>query len=111
MAENNFRSDRGRDPIAELARLIGQADPHGENAAANDAFREAAPRTAVMDRPSFHLRTSCRVIRMRLSRRTSRMSIPTTTKRTSRPMTSPTPRTITTRMKLRAPAGGVAWSW
>jgi hypothetical protein len=41
MAENNFRSDRGRDPIAELARLIGQADPHGENAAANDAFREA----------------------------------------------------------------------
>jgi SPOR domain len=41
MAENNFRSDRGRDPIAELAGLIGQADPHGENAAANDGFREA----------------------------------------------------------------------
>ena len=41
MAENNSRSDRGRDPIAELARLIGQADPHGENAAANDGFREA----------------------------------------------------------------------
>ena len=41
MAENNFRSDRRRDPIAELAQLIGQADPHGENAAANDGFREA----------------------------------------------------------------------
>jgi hypothetical protein len=41
MADNNFRSDRGRDPLAGLARLIGQADPHGENAAANDAFREA----------------------------------------------------------------------
>ena len=25
MADNNFRSDRGRDPIAELARLIVQA--------------------------------------------------------------------------------------
>ena len=28
MADNNFRSDRGRDPLAELARLIGQADAY-----------------------------------------------------------------------------------
>jgi len=27
MADNNFRSDRGRDPLAELARLIGQGEP------------------------------------------------------------------------------------
>ena len=26
MADNNFRSDRSRDPLAELARLIGQAE-------------------------------------------------------------------------------------
>jgi SPOR domain len=30
MADNNFRSDRSRDPLAELARLIGQGDPHAE---------------------------------------------------------------------------------
>jgi hypothetical protein len=40
MADNNFRSDRGRDPLAELARLIGQADPYGESAPADNGFRE-----------------------------------------------------------------------
>jgi hypothetical protein len=40
MADNNFRSDRGRDPLAGLARLIGQAHPHGESAPANNDFRE-----------------------------------------------------------------------
>jgi hypothetical protein len=40
MADNNFRSDRGQDPIAELARLIGQADPHGESAPADRGWRE-----------------------------------------------------------------------
>src|SRR5271154_5124683 len=28
MADNNVRSDRSRDPLAELARLIGQGDPY-----------------------------------------------------------------------------------
>jgi hypothetical protein len=32
MADNNFRSDRSRDPLAELARLIGQGDPYAEGA-------------------------------------------------------------------------------
>jgi sporulation related protein len=32
MADNNFRSDRSRDPLAELARLIGQGNPHAQNA-------------------------------------------------------------------------------
>jgi SPOR domain len=32
MAGNNLRSDRGRDPLAELARLIAQADPYIESA-------------------------------------------------------------------------------
>ena len=40
MADNNFRSDRGRDRLAELARLIGQAVPNGESAPANNGFRE-----------------------------------------------------------------------
>ena len=30
MADNNFRSDRSRDPLAELARLIGQADLYSD---------------------------------------------------------------------------------
>ena len=32
MADNNLRSDRGRDPLAALARLIAQADPYAESA-------------------------------------------------------------------------------
>ena len=32
MADNNFRSDRSRDPLAELARLIGQGDPYAVGA-------------------------------------------------------------------------------
>jgi hypothetical protein len=40
MADHNFRSDRGGDPIAELARLIGQAVPHGESAPADRGWRE-----------------------------------------------------------------------
>jgi hypothetical protein len=31
MADNNFRSDRSRDPLAELARLIGQADSYPDS--------------------------------------------------------------------------------
>jgi hypothetical protein len=32
--------DRERDPIAELARLIAEADPYGESAAAGNSFRK-----------------------------------------------------------------------
>jgi hypothetical protein len=35
---DKFRSDRERDPIAELARLIDQADSYGESAAADNPF-------------------------------------------------------------------------
>jgi hypothetical protein len=35
---NKFRSDRERDPIAELARLIDQSDSYGESAAADNGF-------------------------------------------------------------------------
>jgi hypothetical protein len=38
MAGNNLRSDRGRDPLAELARLIAQADPYIESAS-GDAYQ------------------------------------------------------------------------
>ena len=40
MADEQFRSDRERDPIAELARLIAQADPHGGSAPADNRFRD-----------------------------------------------------------------------
>jgi len=43
MANNKFRSGRERDPIAELAQLIAEADPYGERAAPdNRFFRETA---------------------------------------------------------------------
>jgi hypothetical protein len=42
MADHNFRSDRGEDPIAELARLIVQAHPDVQNAPAESGFREEA---------------------------------------------------------------------
>jgi hypothetical protein len=64
MADNNFRSDRGRDRLAELARLIGQAVPNGESAPANNGFREEGASHGY-DEPfsfSFRLRSSCRVI-------------------------------------------------
>ena len=41
MADNNFRSDRARDPLAELARLIAQADLR-KSAPADNGFRKEA---------------------------------------------------------------------
>src|SRR5262245_1790129 len=40
MANNKSRSDRERDPIAELAQLIAEADPSGERAASDNRFRK-----------------------------------------------------------------------
>ena len=40
MANNRFRSDRERDPIAELAQLIAEADPYGQRAAPDNRFRQ-----------------------------------------------------------------------
>ena len=40
MHDKRFRSDRGRDPIAELARLIAQADSHEESAPSHNCSRE-----------------------------------------------------------------------
>jgi SPOR domain len=39
MANNKFRSGRERDPIAELAQLIAEADLYGERAAPDSRFR------------------------------------------------------------------------
>jgi nitrate reductase NapE component len=44
MADNNLRSDRGRDPLAALARLIAQGDPYAESAS-GDTYD--APRSSV----------------------------------------------------------------
>jgi hypothetical protein len=45
MADNNHRSDRGRDPLAELARLIGQGDQSsvGHSRESYDPPRPRAP--------------------------------------------------------------------
>jgi len=40
MDEKPFTSDRKRDPIAELARLIAQVDSHEENTPSDDRLRE-----------------------------------------------------------------------
>jgi SPOR domain len=40
MANNKFPADRERDPIAELAQLIAEADPYGERAAPDNRFRQ-----------------------------------------------------------------------
>ena len=40
MDDKRFRSDRERDPIAELARLIAEADAHEESAPSDNRFRE-----------------------------------------------------------------------
>ena len=40
MADERFRSDRESDPIAELARLIGQADRHRRDVPAERRFRK-----------------------------------------------------------------------
>src|SRR6516164_8300890 len=40
MAANEFRSARDRDPLAELARLIAQADTHEESALPDNWSRE-----------------------------------------------------------------------
>ncbi len=40
MDDKRFRSDRERDPIAELARLIAQGETHEESAPSDNRFRE-----------------------------------------------------------------------
>ena len=40
MDDKRFRSDRGRDPIAEIARLIAQGETHEESAPSDNRFRE-----------------------------------------------------------------------
>jgi hypothetical protein len=50
MADNNFRSDRRRHFIKELARQIGQADPHADWAPADNGSREDADEPPVFPR-------------------------------------------------------------
>src|SRR5271169_4849331 len=40
MVDKRFRCDREHDPVAELARLIGQADRHARRAPVESGFRE-----------------------------------------------------------------------
>ena len=45
MANSNFRSDRGRDPLAELARLIGQGDALSEGHS-GESYESIRPRAS-----------------------------------------------------------------
>jgi hypothetical protein len=65
---------------------------------------------AMMNRPAFRLRPSCRDILTRLSRRTSLISIATTRKRIT-PVINPAPPTISIKMKIRTFAGVAAGPW
>jgi hypothetical protein len=51
MADNSYRSDRGRDPLAELARLIGQGDASsgGQSRETVDPPRPRAPAARGVD--------------------------------------------------------------
>ena len=51
MADNDYRSDRGRDPLAELARLIGQGDQSsgGQSRETLDPPRPRAPAARDVD--------------------------------------------------------------
>ena len=51
MADNSYRSDRGRDPLAELARLIGQGDASsgGQSRETLDPPRPRAPAARDVD--------------------------------------------------------------
>jgi hypothetical protein len=52
MANNNSRSDRGRDPLAELARLIGQGD-QSSGGMSRDPYGTAGPRTTAAREPDW----------------------------------------------------------
>jgi hypothetical protein len=52
MANNNSRSDRGRDPLAELARLIGQGD-QSSGGMSRDAYGTARPRATAPRDPDW----------------------------------------------------------
>jgi SPOR domain len=52
MAANKFLSDRKRDPIADLARLITEADPYGESAPADHRLHEEITPNGYDDAPA-----------------------------------------------------------
>jgi hypothetical protein len=52
MANNSFRSDRGRDPLAELARLIGQGDP-SSGGSSRDSYGTSRPRASAAREPDW----------------------------------------------------------
>jgi len=51
MVGKRSQPDRERDPIAELARLIAQSDPHEESAPADNRFRKATVSDGYDERP------------------------------------------------------------
>jgi hypothetical protein len=51
--------DRERDPIAELARLIAEADPYGESAAAGNSFRKETASARHDEPPGFPPAPQC----------------------------------------------------
>jgi hypothetical protein len=58
MVSKRFRSDNERDPIAELARLIAEADSHEESTPSDSRLRKEQLRIATMKFASFRPRPS-----------------------------------------------------
>ena len=58
MDDKRFRSDRERDPIAELARLIAQADTQEESAPSDNRLRQETVSVDYEETPSFRPRPS-----------------------------------------------------
>jgi hypothetical protein len=55
MADKRFPSDRQRDPMADLARLIAQIDSHEEQTPSNDRLREGTVSDGHDERPELPL--------------------------------------------------------
>ena len=64
MTDERFHSDRERDPIAEITRLIGQADRHRRSGLPSVAF---VRKGAMMNRPSCRQHLNCLAIAMLMS--------------------------------------------
>ena len=107
MANNKFRSGRERDPIAELAQLIAEADPYGERAAPDNRFRRETASEGHDEAPGVPPAPPLPADVRAPEQTTSSMGIATTTKRMT-PIIHPTPPTRTIRLKFPA-CGGAAW--
>jgi hypothetical protein len=99
MFGKRFRSDEERDPIAELARLIAQADTHEESAPSDNRFREETV-SGHDETPELPPAPQVAVDLNEQTKHVSAMSIVPTTKRMTSMMNSMPPKRNTKIVKL-----------